>query len=123
MLNGYSDVLKEQRFSLTVTELVESSLPSGSSKVSLCEMEKEKEDEGGSEPNSPEDPGAFLSLQRCWQAVSFPQAPQKCVPKVPSPLTGHRARVTLSCLCLSGKPFYKGIASQISSLWISLCPP
>lgn len=120
VLKGYSDVLEAQRFSLPVSEVVKSSLPSGISKMSLCRMEKEKEDEGSSEPNTREGPRALLSPQRCRQAMSFPWGPNKSVPKFPSLLVGHIARMTLSCLCLSGKLFYKDTASQISSLWISL---
>ena len=52
--------------------------------------------------------------------MSLLRGPNKCVPKFPSLLVGHRARMTLSSLCLSGKLFYKDFASQISSLWISL---
>ena len=55
-----------------MSKVVESSLPSGISKMSLCQMEKEKEDEGSSEPNTREGSRSLLSPQRCRQAVSFP---------------------------------------------------
>ena len=125
VLQESRDTVEEQLVSLSVSEVVDSLLSPGNSKLSLCEEEEEeeKEDEGNAEPSTPEHPGTLPPPLRSWQAVSFlwgaPRGPLVPCPRLPLCWLGTEAPFaperegTLLSLCLGSKSFCKGIASRI----------
>lgn len=137
MLQESREVPEEQLVSLSVSEVVDSLLSSGNSKLSLCEEEEEeeteKEDDGNAEPSTPEHPGTLPLPRRSWQAVSFlwgpPRDPLVPCPRLPLCRLGTEApsaperEGTLLSLCLGGKSFCKGIAPRILVRKFPCAPP
>lgn len=131
VLQESRDTVEEQLVSLSVSEVVDSLLSSGNSKLSLCEEEeeKEKEDDGNAEPSTPEHPGTLPLPRRSWQAVSFLWGPPRSLAQG-SLLAGWAQKLHLPqkerghCyLCLGSKSFCKGIAPRILVRKFPCAPP
>ena len=93
LLQESRDITEEQLVLLSVSEVRNSLLSSGNSRLSLCEEEEEKKDDGNAVHSTLEHPGTPSvpkELAGCVISLGSPKRPCGPLPKAPSLPAGHR---------------------------------